>query len=330
MILCPRLPTILIAALVGAASPSLSPSLAVAQTTEDVPLLTPVPLDPTNPSLQAVGPLHYVAGYQIALDKPNWGGFSDLCVWADPDGGTRLIAIGDTGTDALLGFTGTPEALGEVAVIRLFALRTPDGRRVNDKESGDAEAMVCDSPDRRVIGFEHQHRLWVYDGDTVTTLPIPPTARMLGPNEGIEGLTRLSDGRLFMVAQGSQSTEHGAAWVQTESGGWAELALHRSEGFQPTGLARLPDGDLLLLERFFTPERGAAARISLIREVLIEADAEIRPQELARIAPPLTVDNFEGIAVAPAADGGTLVFLLSDDNFNPAQRTLLLVFRLER
>ena len=28
--------------------------------------------------------------------------------------------------------------------------------------------------------------------------------------------------------------------------------------------------------------------------------------------------------VAEAADGGTLVFLLSDDNFNPAQRTLLL------
>jgi hypothetical protein len=321
----------LIAACLGALLVALAPAPTVAQTAAEAPLLTPVPLDPNDPGVRAVGPLRFVAGYQLALDKPNWGGFSDLCVWADPDGGTRLIAVGDTGTDALLGFTGMPEALGDVAVIKLFALRTPDGRRINDKESGDAEAMVCDSPERRVIGFEHQHRLWVYDGDTVTTLPIPPNARMLGSNEGIEGLARLSDGRLFMIAEGTQEAKRGPAWVQTDDGsGWEELSILRSEGFQPTGLATLPDGDVLLLERFYSPARGAAARISLIRKVQIEADAEIRPTELARLAPPLTVDNFEGIAVAPAADGGTLVFLLSDDNFNPAQRTLLLVFRLER
>lgn len=321
----------LIAALVGALLVALAPAFPAAQTAEEAPLLTPVPLDAADPNVRAVGPMRFVAGYQLTLDKPNWGGFSDLCVWADPDGGTRLVAIGDMGTDALLGFTGMPEALGDVAVIKLFALRTPDGRRIDDKAMGDAEAMVCDSPERRVIGFERQHRLWVYDGESVTPLPIPPSARMLGSNEGIEGLARLSDGRLFMVAEGAQTDKRGPAWVQSDDGsGWDELTILRSEGFQPTGLATLPDGDVLLLERYYSPERGAAARISLIRQVQIEADAEIRPSELARIAPPLTVDNFEGIAVAPAADGGTLVFLLSDDNFSPAQRTLLLVFRLER
>lgn len=319
------------AALLGALLVAFAPALAMAQTSEEVPLLTPVPLDASDPNVRAVGPLRFVAGYQLALDKPNWGGFSDLCVWADPDGGTRLVMVGDMGTDAVIGFTGMPEALGDVAVIKLFALRTPDGRRITDKAMGDAEAMVCDSPTRRVIGFERQHRLWVYDGDTVAALPIPPSARMLGSNEGIEGLARLSDGRLFMVAEGAQDAKRGPAWVQTADGsGWEELTLLRSEGFQPTGLATLPDGDVLLLERFYSPERGAAARISLIRKAQIQVDAEIRPTELARIAPPLTVDNFEGIAVAPATDGGTLVFLLSDDNFNPAQRTLLLVFRLER
>ena len=321
----------LFAALLGALLVALAPGLPAAQTADEVPLLTPVPLDPADPDVRAVGPLRFVAGYQLALDKPNWGGFSDLCVWADPDGGTRLWMIGDSGTDALLGFTGMPEALGDVAVVKLFALRTPDGRRITDKSLGDAEAMVCDSPERRVIGFERQHRLWVYDGNTVAALPIPPGARMLGSNEGIEGLTRLADGRLFMVAEGQQDAKRGPAWVQTADGsGWEELTILRSEGFQPTGLAILPDGDVLLLERFYSPERGAAARLSLIRKVQIEADAEIRPTELVRLAPPLTVDNFEGVAVAPAADGGTLVFLLSDDNFNPAQRTLLLVFRLER
>jgi hypothetical protein len=307
----------------------LAVSPAAAQTPEESPLLTPVPLDPANPSLEKVGALRFVAGYQIALDKPAFGGFSDLCVYADAEAGSRLLAIGDTGTEATFGFTGTPEALGEVAVIRLFALRTPDGRRLTDKIAGDAEAMHCDSPERRIVAFEHQHRLWAYEGDTATALPFPNNARMLGPNEGIEGLTRLGDGRLFMVAEGAQEADRSPAWVETADGRWEELVVRRSDGFQPTGLARLPEGDLLLLERFYTPAAGPAARISIIREAAIAPDAEIRPQEIARLAPPLTIDNFEGIAVAPAGDGGTLVFLLSDDNFSPAQRTLLLVFRLE-
>lgn len=317
------LPMLLLAGLLAVAQ-------AAAETPEDVPLLTPVPLDPGNPALEAVGALRYVAGYQIRLDKPAFGGFSDLCVYADAEAGSRVIAVGDTGTEATFGFTGTPEALGEVAVIRLFALRTPDGRRLADKIAGDAEAMHCDSPDRRIVAFEHQHRLWAYDGDSVTALPFPNNARMLGPNEGIEGLTRLGDGRLFMVAEGAQAADRSPAWVETGNGQWGELVVRRSDGFQPTGLARLPGGDLLLLERFYTPETGPAARISIIREAVIAPDAEIRPQEIARLAPPLSVDNFEGIAVAAADDGGTLVFLLSDDNFNPAQRTLLLIFRLER
>ena len=45
---------------------------------------------------------------------------------------------------------------------------------------------------------------------------------------------------------------------------------------------------------------------------------------------PLTVDNFEAIAVRPAADGRIYVYLLSDDNQSDQQRTLLLQFRTDR
>jgi hypothetical protein len=43
---------------------------------------------------------------------------------------------------------------------------------------------------------------------------------------------------------------------------------------------------------------------------------------------PLTIDNFEGLAVVRDPSGGVLVYLLSDDNYSPLQRTLLLRFRL--
>ena len=38
-----------------------------------------------------------------------------------------------------------------------------------------------------------------------------------------------------------------------------------------------------------------------------------------------TTDNFEGIA-AERRNGATRLYILSDDNFSPAQRTLMLAF----
>jgi hypothetical protein len=42
--------------------------------------------------------------------------------------------------------------------------------------------------------------------------------------------------------------------------------------------------------------------------------------------PPLLIDNFEAIAAHVTPRGETLLLLLSDDNFNPVQRTLLTAF----
>ena len=40
------------------------------------------------------------------------------------------------------------------------------------------------------------------------------------------------------------------------------------------------------------------------------------------------IDNFEGMAVHRAADGALVLTLISDDNFSPLQRTLLLQFTM--
>jgi hypothetical protein len=41
------------------------------------------------------------------------------------------------------------------------------------------------------------------------------------------------------------------------------------------------------------------------------------------------IDNMEGLSVRKTADGKTLVYAISDDNFNaPLQQTLLMMFEL--
>ena len=60
----------------------------------------------------------------------------------------------------------------------------------------------------------------------------------------------------------------------------------------------------------------------------IKPGARLRPIHLATLAPPLTVDNFEGVAARRGPQGETLIYLVSDDNFQAAQRTYLMMFRL--
>jgi hypothetical protein len=42
------------------------------------------------------------------------------------------------------------------------------------------------------------------------------------------------------------------------------------------------------------------------------------------------VDNLEGLSARTGPRGETLLWLISDDNFNPLQRNILLMFELEK
>jgi hypothetical protein len=42
----------------------------------------------------------------------------------------------------------------------------------------------------------------------------------------------------------------------------------------------------------------------------------------------LTIDNFEGLAAKKLADGTVRLFVVSDDNYSSAQRTLLMIYDL--
>ena len=114
---------------------------------------------------------------------------------------------------------------------------------------------------------------------------------------------------------------------------WSPLAAipyQRQDCFQLTGLSVLPDGGLLVLERFYSPEGGSKVRLRRMAAAAVGHPAVAAQLDLLlELGKPLTVDNFEGAAVWTDASGATRVLLISDDNFNPKeQRTLLLDFQL--
>jgi hypothetical protein len=89
----------------------------------------------------------------------------------------------------------------------------------------------------------------------------------------------------------------------------------------------LPDGRILLLNRRFALFEGMSAKLGILAPGRFAKDMILRGTEVADLRSPVTVDNMEALSVTQEK-GRTIVWIASDDNFNPLQRTLLLKFML--
>jgi hypothetical protein len=74
--------------------------------------------------------------------------------------------------------------------------------------------------------------------------------------------------------------------------------------------------------------QGVRSRVVFVPAKTIRPGAVLRGEELAQIVPPVSVDNMEGIAARKGENGETILYIVSDNNFNRLQRTLLMVFEL--
>ena len=162
--------------------------------------------------------------------------------------------------------------------------------------------------------------------------PTPPDLHLAPYNEGLEALAVLADGSLLAIAEDLRRTPTSTAgWIASMSDGnwrWRSFDYRLREGYRVTDAAALPDGGVLVLERSFSLFDGFKARLMRVSAQALRAGGEVEPNEVARFAPPWIVDNFEALAVARGRDGRLLVWILSDDNFSPRQRSLLLHFVL--
>jgi len=104
----------------------------------------------------------------------------------------------------------------------------------------------------------------------------------------------------------------------------------KTPDFNPTALRQLPDGSFVLLERAFDTVRGVRVRVMQFDAADLRPGGAVRARELARLVSPYAVDNLEGLAAGTGPRGETLLWLISDDNFNPVQRNILMMFEVEK
>lgn len=286
----------------------------------------------------------FVGGYLLESGRPEFGGFSGLVV----EDHRRLIAVSDRGFWWEQAVSQSPEGVIELAARGRMGPLYDFGGKIAERGSDrhDAEEMAR-WPGGQLVSYEGEHRIALYRRRLLPQRGIPPVAarrpRKLAlpadldmdpkfENGGIEAMTRLDDGRLAIFSE-EQRDAAGLAvmWVgDPRRGTWGRKSLELFEDYVPTSASTLPGGDVLLLERSYSENRGVRGRVRRLPAAAFSspAAAPIAGTEILRIEPPESVDNFEGIEVVPMDDGRVFFLLLSDDNFNDSQRILLLQFEL--
>lgn len=276
----------------------------------------PVPLTPQNPTRDGIGDFRYAGGLILTSRQTDrLHGLSDLVV-SDTD---RLTVVGDLGVflDARLVFDDAARLVG-LADASLQSLTGEDGRPLSDKEDADAEGLALLSSGDRLVSFERRHRILRYPAAGGSPRPVPAPDSAFPPNGGMEALAADPDAAGDAYVVGAEKT--GDTWTCRLSAPTCVKgpSIEMPAEFGLVAIARLPGMRTAYLLRAYDATRGN--RISL---QIFQSTTRVATMDMAR---PLTVDNFEGLAAVPRADGSIRFFLLSDDNDDATQRTLLLAF----
>lgn len=291
-----------------------------------------LPLAPDAPTMSTVGRLRYRGGLELASDDARFGGLSGLYVDGD-----RLLAVSDQGewfaARLLLGDDGDLVGLADP---RLAFMHGDDGQPLEKKQQADAEDLTRLPDGRFAVSFERIHAVRIYDLARRGPLAPPDRTMPLGgvqhleDNDSIEAISAFGD-KLLIGAEGVR--DHGSPfWITTPDAVRPEPAgrVSTEDGFGLVALDRLPDGNFLAMERFFAPLIGPRIYIGELRA----SDLEATPPKwtistVADLAPPVALDNFEGLAITRGPDGHVRIYIVSDDNFSNKQRTLLYAFDLQ-
>jgi hypothetical protein len=301
-----------------------------------------IPLSSANLQQNRVGKLVYRGGLQLSSPDPRFGGWSGLVISKD---GKRMLSQSDEAhwlrADLRYDHHGN---LTGIANAELADMKALDGHVMRGKE-GDAEGLTAVSPagpDGPVlVSFERKARVWRYDLsknlDAVPTkVPMPEDIKTLKSNSGLEGIAMLTPHAFLAVAEDSNNAQGDRkAWlvpsgVPAKGIDYGVLGVIPHAPYEISDAAFGPDRRYLyLLERhYFGPLRGVVIAVRRIDAGTIKAGARLQGQELAAFTMHENIDNMEGLALHRGPHGETLLTMISDDNYNPIQRTLLLMFEV--
>ena len=281
------------------------------------------------------GELEFRSGLVLTSGFRGFGGLSGLRLDAK---GERFIAISDKGG----WFTGRIAYRGKqmtgLEEVEASPMLGPDGKPITARGWFDSESIALDGT-LVYVGLERVNRVLRYDFSKGSTrafgeeVPLPPAARKLPYNKGLEALVAVPKGQPLegtLIAISERGLDDQGNILAFLIGGRTpgQFTVRRSENFDVSDAALLPSGDMLLLERKFSWIGGVGIRIRRIALKSIAPGAVADGPAIFFADLGNEIDNMEAIDAHVTAEGDTVITMLSDDNFSMVQRNLLLQFTL--
>jgi hypothetical protein len=281
------------------------------------------------------GSLEYRSGLILTSPFRGFGGLSGLRL--DPKG-ERFIAISDKGS----WFTGRINYRGRemtgIDDVEASPMLGPDGKPITARGWFDSESIALDGS-FVYVGLERVNQLLRYDFSKGFTrahgeiVPLPPAARKLPFNKGLEALVMVPKGRplagtLIAISERGLDAQGNILGFLIGGSNPGQFSLRRSENFDVSDATLLPSGELLVLERKFSWVGGIGIRIRSIPLRSVAPGAVVDGPTIFTADLGNEVDNMEGIDSHVTPEGETVITMVSDDNFSMIQRNLLLQFTL--
>jgi hypothetical protein len=291
--------------------------------------------DIRDPSLTRFGQLEFRGGLSLTSNFEAFGGISAIQV--EPDG-SRFLAATDNGSwlrGRIVYDDGKPAGIADAEMAPILGA---DGKPLAARGWFDVES-IAEIDGMFYIGIERVEQIVRFnyrrDGLLARGEPLaqPPEFKTFSFNKSLECLAAPPKGSaladtLIVVTEHSLDGAGNHRSFLLKDGNVERFSVARSDDYDISDCTILPPGDLLLLERRYSPARGVAMRIRRVPLSLIKPNALVDGKPLIEADLAYQIDNMEGIAVHRNAAGETIITLVSDDNFSVIQRNLLLQFTL--
>jgi hypothetical protein len=294
----------------------------------------PIPaLETDKPSLTRFGSLEFRGGLVLTSTHKSFGGISALYVQPD---GEHFLAVSDRAT----WFRGriVYENNRPVGIADAYSAPVLDGDG-QPAPRWDTESIAVNG-NTLYVGLERIHSIFSFDYDgksfPANARPVagPPELKDLPFNQGLEGMVFVPKkfnlaGTLIGFSEKGLTAEGNLKAFLIGGPDPGLFAVKRTDGYDISDAAILPNGDILILERQYSLQRGVTMRIRRIRLADIKPGAVVDGTAVVETGVGYQIDNMEALGVHRSRSGETVLTIMSDDNFSPIQRTLLLQFVLK-
>jgi hypothetical protein len=292
-------------------------------------------LSVSDPDRARFGVLAFRSGLDLRSPISGFGGFSGL--WRSPDG-RNVAALADNAQWLTARLETSDGRLSGLSGAVLAPLLLSNGKPLRNTRFYDTESFAI-AGNAIYVGVERNHAIIRLELDAEgipvrgRPIPIPREIQDLPSNQGLEAMGIAPPrsplaGALVAVAERSRWSEgastRGFILTGPRQGAFDVL---RSDGYDIVDLAFLPSGEVLFLERRFSIFGGFGMRLRRVAAEAIRPGASVDGAVIFESDASQQIDNMEGLAVHREGDE-TILTMISDDNFNSFQRTIMLEFAL--